>query len=50
MDAKITRLAVLKALLKSPATWKLMGLALTLYVLTYGETISDLLGELAGTL
>ena len=50
MDAKTTRLAVLKALLKSPATWKLLGLALTLYGLTYGETIADLLGELAGDL
>lgn len=50
MDAKTTRLAVLKALLKSPATCKLVGLALTLYGLSYGETIADLLGELAGTL
>ena len=27
-----------------------VGLALTLYGLSYGETIADLLGELAGTL
>lgn len=50
MDAKVTWLAVLKALLKSPATWKLLGLALTVYGLSYGETLADLVGELAGDL
>ena len=38
-------LAVLKALLKSKATWKLIGTLAVLYGCTHGETIASLVGE-----
>lgn len=44
MDAKETRLAVLKALVKSKATWKLVGTIAVLYGATHGELIAELVG------
>lgn len=44
------RLAVLKALLKSPATWKLAGLLLVTLGATQGELVAELVGELVGDL
>ncbi|MCE1009279.1 hypothetical protein [Pseudomonas monteilii] len=44
------RLAVLKALLKSPATWKLLGLLLVTLGATQGDLIAELFGELIGEL
>ncbi|WP_160015183.1 hypothetical protein [Pseudomonas sp. Irchel s3f19] len=43
-------LAVLKALAKSPATWKLMGLLLVTLGATQGDLIAELCGELVGDL
>ena len=45
MDAKEARLAVLKALIKSKATWKLVGVIAVLYGATHGEVIAELIGE-----
>jgi hypothetical protein len=45
MDAKKPWLAVLKALLTSKATWKLIGTVAVLYGATHGELIAELVGE-----
>ena len=45
MDAKKSWLAVLKALLTSKATWKLIGTVAVLYGAAHGELIAGLVGE-----
>ena len=45
MDAKKPWLAVLKALLTSTATWKLVGTVAALYGAAHGELIAELVGE-----
>ncbi|VVN77078.1 MULTISPECIES: hypothetical protein [Pseudomonas] len=45
MDAKKPWLAVLKALLTSKATWKLIGTVAVLYGAAHGELIAELVGE-----
>ncbi|GFM52028.1 hypothetical protein PSCICE_32950 [Pseudomonas cichorii] len=45
MDAKKPWLAVLKALLTSQATWKLVGTVAVLYGAAHGELIAELVGE-----
>ena len=45
MDAKKPWLAVLKALLTSKATWKLIGIVAVLYGAAHGELIGELVGE-----
>lgn len=45
MDAKKPWLAVLKALLTSKATWKLVGTIAVLYGAAHGELIAELVGE-----
>ena len=48
MDAKEPWLAVLKALIKSKATWKLVGTIAVLFGMVSGGLIAELVGDVLG--
>ncbi|MQT54798.1 hypothetical protein [Pseudomonas sp. FSL R10-2398] len=50
MDAKKPWLAILKALLTSKATWKLIGIVAVLYGAAHGELIGEVVADTLGAL